>query len=62
MTDPETRRGATGHGTSGSQVRKSTTEPKAEPLDLQAQKLSRLFSFCTASAYTIAGPAYGAAR
>ena len=56
---PEMRRATAANGSPKSQVSNlSTAEFKSEPLDLQARKLRGQFSFCHATACTIAALAF----
>ena len=55
--DPEMR-GAAVPGSPVSQVSLRTEDSSLEASDLQAEKLRRLYSFCRATAYTIASLAF----
>jgi len=60
--DPETNRGAAGNDTPNSKPLLSTHDNKPETLEFQAHKLRGLYSFCRATAYTVASLAWGVAR
>lgn len=62
MGPPENAKRAPLPGRPVSLDRKSNTESTQAPVELQAQKLRRLFSFCQATAVTIAALAWGVAR
>ena len=59
--DPPDKRRRPAAGTAGRYSQdgiKSTADTKSEALDLQAEKLRRLFSLCRATAYAIASLAF----
>jgi len=61
--DPEMRNPAAANGRANSQNGiKSTTDNKRDALDVQAEKLRRLYCFCHATACTIASLAFAVSR
>ncbi|MET4847209.1 hypothetical protein ABIF62_007704 [Bradyrhizobium japonicum] len=60
--EPETKSpvpaGELGHRAGSQSSPKSNTESDTSPLDFQAGRLSRIYSFCYATARTIAGLAF----
>jgi hypothetical protein len=63
--DPEMRSPATGQGDrakSHNGEKHRTSESNPDALDVQAQKLRRLYSFCHATAHCIASLAFAVSR
>jgi hypothetical protein len=61
--DPEMRNRPAGHGTADRRKDfKEHEEPSLPISDLQAEKLRRLYSFCHATAVTIASLAFAVSR
>jgi hypothetical protein len=59
--DPEMRNRPAGHGTAYRRA-KEPVETTETALDYQAEKLRRLYSFCRATACTIASLAFAVSR
>jgi hypothetical protein len=59
---PQTNRGATANGTPNSSLPYCPDISTEAVSDLQAEKLRRLYSFCHATACTIANLAFSVAR
>jgi hypothetical protein len=60
--DPERERGAAANDTPNPQIRIEPHHLAEAASDLQAQKLRQLYSFCQATACTVAALAYGVCR
>jgi hypothetical protein len=60
--DPEMRRAASAQGSPQSQILHNTEESSLAASDFQARKLSRLYSFCQATACTVARLAFAVSR